>query len=303
MMSALKEIVTEPGVTYTKLEESTFVWGKVTIDGQPVSGVSVQSESDTEVKPIYFNDFMIPDSKLTSTGANGLYAFVNIQPGFNAILAQRGDAYFGHQNIVAEVGSVAIGDIQSTLRTDPVRVRAFDAFAGEPVRLIANLQSLGAPVELQDGSASVILPHVSRLSMIYTEVEPEFISANYFYNDKDAYIHLPILRKDWITELKATSKIDDISSTGTIVGFFGEENFEAYLAGASKDSGLQIVYFDAAGKVITSSKGQAGGGFVIFNVPIGTQETVVFGSESERIYSKVVPVDADTTSVLNFTSY
>jgi hypothetical protein len=303
MMKAMKSIVTEPGAPQTYLEDTTFVWGTVTVDGKPVAGVSVLSETDSEVKPIYFNEFMIPDPKLTATSSSGIYAFMNIQQGFNAILAQRGDAYFGHQNVVVESGTVAMGDIQNTLHTESVRVRAFDAFAGEPVHVVANMQSQTEPLQIQNGNAVVILPQVSRTSMIYTEVEPGYVAANYFYNDKDSYIHLPILRQEWLANLRIDAKLDEVPNTGTIVGFFGDENFEAYLAKNPKDSPMQIIYFDGAGRVSATGKGVAGGGFVMFNVPPGTQETVLLGVNTERIYSKVVPVDSETTSVLSFTSY
>ena len=169
------------------------------------------------------------------------------------------------------------------------------------MQLTASLQGLTQPVVLEEGVSFVSLAQVPRLSMIYTETDPQYVSANYFYNDQDTYIHLPVISKDWLDRLKAQAKIDQEPDVATIVGFFGEEDFEVYLAGETKNSSAKIVYFDATGNVI--SKGAAGGGFVMFNVPIKTQEVVVIGTESEKIYSKVVPTDLEATSVLNFTSY
>lgn len=303
MMEALKTIVADQkNIVHSRLKDSSIVWGTATLDGKPLSGVTVISETDPEAKAIYFNEFLIPDPKLTSTSSSGLYAFVDLGDGFHALLAQRGDSYFGHQNVEVEAGSVAIGDIQSTLHTEPVRVRAFDAFSGEPVSLVANLQSLSEPLQINEGSASIVLPQVSRMSMIYTEAPAAYVSANYFYNDQDSFIHLPMINPEWLAELKTIAKANETPQTGTIIGFFGEERFEAYLVGQDKDSPATIVYFDAAGRVVDGRQGIAGGGFVIFNVPYGTQETVIVGA-SEKVFSKVVPVDTDTVSVLNFTSY
>lgn len=303
MMEALKTIVADQNrVVHSRLSESSVVWGTATLDGKPLSGVTVISETDPEAKAIYFNEFLIPDPKLTSTSSSGLYAFVDMADGFHALLGQRGDAYFGHQNVEVEAGSVAIGDIQSTLHTEPVRVRAFDAFSGEAVSLVANLQSLSEPVQIQQGSASIVLPQVSRLSMIYTEAPANYVSANYFYNDQDSFIHMPMISPEWLAELRVIAKVNEMPQTGTIVGFFGEERFEAYLAGQDKSSPAVIVYFDAAGKYVDSRQGIAGGGFVIFNAPYGTQESVIVGA-SEKVFSKVVPVDTDTVSVLSFSSY
>ncbi len=303
MMEALKTIVADQkNIVHSRLKDSSIVWGTATLDGKPLSGVTVISETDPEAKAIYFNEFLIPDSKLTSTSSSGLYAFVDLGDGFHALLAQRGDAYLGHQNVEVEAGSVAIGDIQSTLHTEPVRVRAFDAFSGEPISLVANLQSLSEPLQINEGSASIVLPQVSRMSMIYTEAPATYVSANYFYNDQDSFIHLPMISSDWLAELKTIAKVNETPQAGTIIGFFGEERFEAYLAGQDKDSPATIIYFDAAGRVVDGRQGVAGGGFVIFNVPYGTQETVIVGV-SEKVFSKVVPVDTDTVSVLTFTSY
>lgn len=303
MMEALKTIIADQKrVVHSRLTESSVVWGTATLDGKALSGVTVMSETDPEAKAIYFNEFLIPDPKLTSTSSSGLYAFVDLHDGFHALLAQRGDSYFGHQNVEVEAGSVAIGDIQSTLHTEPVRVRAFDAFSGEPVSLLANLQSLNEPLLIEQGSASIVLPQVARLSMIYTEAPAGYISANYFYNDQDAFIHMPMISSEWLAELRTIAKINEMPETGTIVGFFGEERFEAYLAGQDKDSPATIVYFDAAGKYVGGKQGVAGGGFIIFNAPYGTHESVIVGA-SEKVFSKVVPVDVETVSVLSFSSY
>ncbi|HEY8272366.1 MAG TPA: hypothetical protein VIG33_15855, partial [Pseudobdellovibrionaceae bacterium] len=304
MMEALKSIVSDQkSGAYNELAETSVVWGTATLDGKPLSGVTVISETEPEVRAIYFNEFMIPDPKLSATSSIGLYAFIGLPSGFHALLGQRGDAYFGHQNVDVEAGSVAIGDIESTLRTEPVRIRAFDAFGGEPVTLTANLQSFSQPVDIIEGSASVVLPQISRLSMMYTETPQKYLSANYFYNDQDSYIHLPMISRDWLGEIRTFAKINELSQAGTIVGFFGEENFEAYLAGQTKESPAEIVYFDATGKLIDGHRGLLGGGFIIFNVPYGIQEVVVVGDNSEKIFSKVVPVDINTVSVLNFTSF
>jgi hypothetical protein len=304
MMSALKNIVNETPSAKSDPDEpeaGAMVWGTAKIDGKPVSGVTIQSESDPGAKAVYFNEFMIPDSKLTATSANGMFAFVEIQEGFQALLGQRGDAYFGHQNVLVEKGTVSVADLESTLRTEAVTVRAFDAFGGEPAEVLAHLQSLPEPEELTGGAAAVILPQVSRLSLLYTENAEPFLKANYFYTDTDTYIHLPLIRDDWLTRIRNEEKVNQVMKTGTIVGFVPGEAFEVYLTGAAKDGAITISYFDATGKA--TQRGVAGGGFIAFNVPPGFQEAVVVSSKSEKILSKVVPVDENSLSILNFNSY
>jgi hypothetical protein len=73
------------------------------------------------------------------------------------------------------------------------------------------------------------------------------------------------------------------------------------LAGAKRGNPASIVYFDSSGR--RSLKGEPGGGFVIFNAPVGLQEVVVMSDKADKVLSKVVPVDDNSLSVLSFTSY
>jgi hypothetical protein len=307
MTSALSSLVSSNPVDSKGISakgeaaEVAMVWGTVKLDGKPLSGVTVQSESDPDAKVVYFNELMIPDLRLKATSTNGMYAFTDIQEGFHALLAQRGDAYFGHQNVLVEQETVSMAEISSTLKTEAVTIKAFDAFTGDPARLIAHLQSVEEPVNLANGVASVVLPQVARMSLIYTENTDPFLKANYFYNDSDTFIHLPMIRDDWLIGLRSEEKINQVAKVGTIVGFVSDESFEVYLAGASRDTSSAVVYFDSAGR--RTLRGVPGGGFVIFNAPAGLQEAVVISDKANKILSKVVPVDENSLSVLSFNSY
>jgi len=54
------------------------------------------------------------------------------------------------------------------------------------------------------------------------------------------------------------------------------------------------------GRILQNHKGIAGGGFILYNVNEDTQEVVVVGTRTQKIYSRVVPVDPNSLSVLNF---
>lgn len=302
MMSALKNLSSDSSAFVEDTSENpAIVWGTAKLDGKPISGITVHSESDPEAKAIYFNDFMIPDAKLTATSSNGMFAFTGMNEGFQALLGQRGDAYFSHQNILVEAGTVSVADLESTLHTEPITVRAFDAFTGEAVDSTAQLQSLQGPTVLSGGTANIVLPQIARMSLIYTDVASPYLKGNYFYTDTDAYIHLPMIREDWLTTVRNEEKVNQVVKAGTIVGFVPNESFEVYLAGAIQDKEVVISYFDATGK--PTSKGVAGGGFVIFNVPPGFREAVVISDKSDKVLSRVVPVDESSLSVLSFNSY
>lgn len=278
----------------------TVIWGKVTLDGKSLSGIEVQVESDQSLVPVYFNQFMLPDPSLRATSENGLYAFVDASPGFHSLLATRSDAILGYQNIVVEEGSVAQGDIASTIKNESVPLRVYDAFTGEAVTGLVTMQSLSEELQVT-GVATVTLPNLKRYGLMRVQPEgADYVAARYVYNDNDEFVHAPVVHWSWLSAIKNYLKIDDLPSAGVIVGFVPDENFEVYLAAYDSINPRQIVYFDMQGRILQNGKGIAGGGFIIYNVPEDIHEVVVVGERTQKIYSRVLPVDPNTLSILNF---
>jgi len=281
--------------------QPAIIWGKISMDGKPVAGIEVVVESDPDLIPIYFNQWMLPDANLKSTSENGLYAFVQVSPGFHSVLATRAKGIFGYQNVVVEEGSVAQGDIENTMKKESVPLRIFDAFNGSPIPAQVTMQSLDDELMVERGSATLLLPQVSRWGL--AQVQPasmDYAKAVYFYNDKDAFIHAPLIRTAWLGEIRTYQRVDDMPNVGIVVGFVPDEDFEVYLAGYDKFPENQIVYFDMQGRILQNHKGIAGGGFILYNVPDETHEVVVLGARTRKMYSRVLPVDSGSISVLNF---
>lgn len=300
MIQALQDIVAQQR-TQSFEGAPTIVWGRVSMDGKNLSGIDVILESAPDLQPVYFNQFMLPDAKLTTTSENGLFAFVNAPAGFHSLLATRADSILGYQNVVVEEGSVAQGDIESTLKSETVPLRVYDAFTGEPHPAVVSMQSLAEDVEVKSGVTTVSLPHISRMGMMRIQPEgADYVAARYLYNDNDELIHAPLVHWSWLNSIKTFLRIDDSASAGLIVGFVPDEDFEVYLAAYDQFNPHYIVYFDMQGRILQNRKGIAGGGFILYNVPEDTHEVVVLGSRTQKIYSRVLPVDANSLSVLNF---
>ncbi|WP_413576450.1 hypothetical protein ACLVWU_00240 [Bdellovibrio sp. HCB290] len=300
MVSALLDIMaSQRQESYD--EAPSLIWGKVTLDGKPVAGIDVIVETSPDLKPVYFNQFMIPDPKLTKTSENGLYAFVQVPTGFHSLLATRSDSIFGYVNVVAEEGAIAQGDLDATMKVESVPLRVYDAFSGDPTSATVTMQSLTDELHVVEGVATVSLPNLNRMGLMRVHPEgADFIPARYLYNDNDEFVHIPLVRWDWLRAIKSLLKISDTPSSGLIVGFVPDEDFEVYLAGYDHFNSQDIVYFDMQGRVLQNRKGSAGGGFVIYNAPQDTHEVVVMGARTQKVYSRVVPVDANSLSVLNF---
>lgn len=300
MIKALKEIISEQrAITYA--EEPNVIWGKVALDGKPISGVQVSLESDPDLEPIYFNQFLLPDPNLKTTSENGYYSFVNVKPGFHSLVGSRSNSIFGYTNVMVEEGSVAEGYIESTIKFEPVPIKVFDAFTGEDLSANITMQSLQDDITVDGGSKSINLPQISRIGMMHIRsIGDDYISARYLYNDMDEFIHIPLIQFNWLRSIRASLKIDDTPAGGIIVGFMAEEDFEVFIAGHDDFDQRNIVYFDMQGRVLQNRKGMGGGGFILYNVQEDTHEIVVIGAKTQKIYSRVLPVDSNSLSVLTF---
>ncbi|MNJ91020.1 hypothetical protein D3C87_86640 [compost metagenome] len=300
MVEALQNIISQQ--RRVSLEGAPrIIWGKVTLDGKALAGIDVRVESEEGLEPIYFNQFMIPDANLKATSENGLYAFIDVQEGFHSVLATRSSAIFGYQNVVVEEASVAQADIESTIRKESVPLNIYDAFTGKAVPATVTMQSLEEELKSETGSETLLLPPISRLGLMRVEpANSEYVGARYLYNDSEAFIHAPLIRWSWLSSIRTYLKFDDAPSTGTIVGFVPDEEFEVYLAGYDQFPARNIVYFDMHGRILQTGKGIAGGGFIIFNAEDDTHEVVVLGTRTQKMYSRVLPVDPASLSILTF---
>jgi hypothetical protein len=298
MTKALKEIVSEQLSYDLNNPDLPIIWGQVLMDGKPVAGAQVEVESSGGYSAIYFDALGLPQAELKETSTNGQFVIIGPQEGFQALIAKRGNAYFAHNVVVAERGTVSLVNLESTLKTKNVPLRVFDAFTGEPRAAGIEMQSLEEPLDISaQGWTTILLPDITRMSLMQVTPSGEYIPAQYIYQDSQDYIHVPLVREDWLTTI-LQPKWDIIDAAkGTVVGFFPAEGFEVYLAGPDLPP-ENITYFDANGA--RTQTGVAGGGFIISNVEPGAQEVVIFGKQSEKLYSRLLPVDSRSVSVLTF---
>lgn len=181
-----------------------------------------------------------------------------------------------------------------------VPLKVYDAFTGQGLGANIDMQSLEESISVMGGTV-VSLPAVNRFGFIRAlPQESDYVSARYLYNDSDVSVNVPLVKWDWLVRIKEYLKIQDLPSVGAVVGFVPSENFEVYLAGYDNFPTSNIVYFDAEGKILSDNKGIKGGGFIIYNVPEDTHEVVVYGVDSHKINSRVVPVDKGSLAVLTY---
>lgn len=300
MIKALKEIVSEQLSYDLNNPQQPLIWGQVMMDSRLVAGAQVEIEGEPDAKVVYFDLLNLPDTNLKETSANGYFAVIGAQEGFHALVARRGGQYYAHNVVSLEAGTVSIVNLESSLKTKNVPLRVFDAFAGTAQAAELEMQSLEMPLKIDDkGWTSILLPQVSRLSLMQVNpTDQKYLPAQYFYNDDQDFIHVPLVSEDWLLQILQPkwSRID--AEKGTVIGFVQDENFEVYLAGNETFLPENITYFDSQGKL--GREGIKGGGFIINNIDPDTHEIVVYGKQSERFSSRLLPVDQKSVSVILF---
>jgi hypothetical protein len=303
LITALENLTDEEASKNNSRNESQkenhggVIWGQILLDGKPVSGITVSMELNEDMAPIYLEGF-IPNKSIPATTENGFFVFTDLMPGYYSLVARRNGEYFGHINLVSDENTVAVGNIEASTRKRTSSLKVYDAFEGSPEEAQVQLQSLKEDIFVP-GIANIQLPKVQRLSL--GQVQParaEYAPTRINYNDSDDYIHVPLVRLEWLDYISQQGRISQSPNTGVVVGFVPEDSFEAYLTHEDKYSTDNIIYFDHKG--VRTQTGVAGGGFVMFNVPVGTQSVVVMSKKSEMLSSIVVPVDEKSISTSKF---
>ena len=312
MVDALRKIISEQktsdpqmeSLAKMKLEDMTIIYGQVFDEQKPSSGVSVSLERYPDLVPIYFNALMIPDLQLKATSANGYFAFLSPPEGLQSLVARRGTSYISHVNAYVETGAVAQANIYTTLSIAESKVVAFDAFSGAPQNMRVSLQSLSQDVETSEEVSRVFLPAVNRLSLAHTERTANYYPSIFVYSDKQDEIYLPLIQTEWLNFVgqkiyeKSGQQISSLQ--GLIVGFVHDDEFIVEVMGYKSNQKTQIVYFDSAGNVLDQQYGIGGGGFIIPNFEDDSAQIKVTGKNSGISYLQIIPVDAQSASVLSF---
>ena len=72
------------------------------------------------------------------------------------------------------------------------------------------------------------------------------------------------------------------------MGVVEDQAFEIELSGYGPNENMDVVLFDSAGAPMEGSRGVAGGGFVVFNAPIGLQTLLIHPQYARESLSQIV---------------
>lgn len=271
--------------------------GRVFVDGKPLSGARVQLENQAGVNAIYLDQFMIPNFKQEGTSENGYFMFVGLEAGNYSAVAFQNNKIIGHQVFVSEPEQISYQHILTTAIPRSVVVRVFDALSGKPVDADVIAPDAEDVLDVQRGIANYKTQTALGISNYIVRPKQSYMPINYIQDSRMDHVHIPAINEAWLTTTQSNAQINDQSNTGTIIGFVPDLQYDMFIISETYDRN-QIIYFDQLGQVVTQPT--TGGGFILFNVPVGAQEVVVQEKKTERIFSQVHLVKSNQTSVSHF---
>lgn len=274
-----------------------MIWGRITQDSKPLIGATVEVENQPDAVIVYLNELMIPDINMKTSSSNGYFVIVNLNPGWTSLVSRVGNSNHSYANVVVDQNAISPTVLTNKLAKEDVSIRVYDALTGAPESARIEAQNLDTEIYV-NGLSQVQLPNLRRQALARIVPEDDVYSEfQTVHSDHMDYWHIPLVKKEWILQLKASQEISDSADAGVIVGFSPNDNFEAFLPNEEDFDSHNIVYFDSYGNV--TDRGVIGGGFVMFNVPAGVQ-SVSLVNEDEMISSQVAPIDGGSLTVFKF---
>lgn len=274
--------------------------GRIVVDGKPASNIEVQIETEPGIQPIYLDQFMIPSITQKKTSENGYFMFVGLEPDNYQVLALKENVIVGSQFFIAEEEAIAFQNISINTLPRTKTLRTFDAFTAVPVSTDIVLAEIEGVLEAESGIASFkTYSENSTSEYLVRTNNASYLPIRYIQNSSEDYIHLPMIPKDWLENIKTKLQLIEAPNTGIVVGFTRDLIYDVYLI-SENYSKNNIVYFNELGQI--TSKPVNGGGFVLYNVPIGSREIVLQEQLTEKIYSKVFNIKSGQASVTHFTA-
>ena len=280
-----------------KNKSAPFLIGRVFTQGKPTAGARVQLENHPGFNPIYLDQFMIPNFKQEVTSENGYFVFVGLEADTYSAVAFLNNNIIGQQTFIAEEKVISYQHILASTAPRLVLIRSFDAFTSEPVDADIIAPDSEDVLNAQLGIASYRTTNKLGIANYLVRPKTNYIPINFIQDARLDHVHIPAISEAWLTAIQTKLQINEESNTGTIIGFVPSIEYEVHLIADNYDP-KQMTYFNSSGDI--QSEASAGGGFILFNVPVGAQEVVVQEKKTERIFSQVHLIKSSQTSVSQY---
>ncbi len=276
-----------------KPEFEGVIWGKVLARGKAIKGVRVDMAIDDIIGPIYFNDFYLPDRTLNETTENGLFAYLKVPPGMHALRTSYSGKNFLTDVVAVEPHSVTRSNVEVDLLKSG-HVYVYDALTGQPVETDILYSGNDVTGFAEGGILNLRFNRSRKLLFLESQGSSEHYPSRVVVDRKDGLIRMPLARRDWIDSIKAKMKINYVPSSGYVLGFLGEQEYDVLLNHPSPHS--ELVYFDKEGQPLQDGDTQEKYGFLLFNVDHGLGGLTI--NTESGVLSKIFHSDSGHLSVV-----
>lgn len=279
--------------------KSSIVWGQAHQKGHPLAGAEVEMAGSYKV--IYFNEMYLPDPNLQATSANGLFAFLRVKPGVQALRLKMNGKTYPAQIFPTEDRHVSYVELEVREKVIS-QFKIIDAMDLEKT-VPAQIRLVGADEALPVSDSDFVQYSVAANPyMIEADAGPDYELSRTTVTGAPQLIYIPVVKREWLYQLQQTLGIAPQFNHGTVLGFVDGQDFEVEMTGYGTKETMQIVYFDSKGQVVTGSRGVAGGGFAVFNAPLGLQTVYIHPVNSRESYSQVVVAEPQYVHVVSWSA-
>ncbi len=279
-----------------------IIWGRVTRNGLPVAGAQVQLDGAGNYPPVYFpfGQLLIPDNKRTTTGENGYFAFVQVNPGLRSVQLTMPEMPAQAQSIPVD------GHFVSQLNFEVANTRTAQVLVTDALdfdkRLLAQVR-WNESREVVDFDPAQANPKMvywagSGLMFLETDAGNGYWPTRQSFSHTASIFHSTPVQLEWIQKLARESGIRMDMQQGVIFGLTEGPDYDVMMDDTISYSNMNRVFFDARGNI--SMRGVQGGGFVFFNVPAGVRTIGLQAERSARYGVRVVPVEAGQMNVIHY---
>lgn len=294
MMNAFVGLTDKSMKPIEQISQTTgVIWGRVMRSSTPIAGAKVEVLTEGVAEPIYFNELMLPDPTLKSTGSNGIFALPGATAGLHGIQIQLGKRTSDPVYIPAEPGTVSHLELD-VLRASEIHARAFEAFNPD-VGVQVDLKPMGhnktrrMVIDAEAGRA-IKLAHLGAPSILDVEGGSDYLSVRLIQNPDTRHLDVPMVSRGWYDRVIGQVKYNTIPQTGNILGFIQGQRFRVTMEESALSAAAKVIYFDSRGEMTSREYGEPGGGFLLLGVKDGLQTVIVETEGSNRQFAATVLV-------------
>ncbi len=290
-----------PQVVGREFTYPAIIWGKVVDEkGQPVEGARIVVASETPVWPTYFKWHLPGGSTLSETSVDGEFAIVGLRDEAVSLKAIKGQMVSTIEVVPTRENAITpVRLVFSETRQIPVEM--FDGME-KTKRVSAAIKEIGADQEiLVDAHEEVNFYSFSeKRGLIFLETESdEYIESRHIMPTSTPVVRLPMVKREWLTNLLQNRKISIEPGTGLIAGFFQGEIESIQLEEGINYDYRNLLFFDSRGEIVNELKQAIGGGYILFNVPVGFRTLSIYPEGSSRFFSQIFIVDSVYLSIVD----